>query len=126
MANCEACGGETADDAPRCPSCGLAFRPAAEGSFVPPPAPQHVSIYLGQAPTVGVAAAVREADPLVEMPVAPRRPADPRAVRRAWIVTACVAAAVVAAIVVVVHLYRPNDSWTRTELLYARYGRSER
>jgi hypothetical protein len=126
-ANCVACGAETGEDAVRCPSCGLAFAPAAEGSFVPPPAPPHVAIYLGETPrTFAAAAEDLDAEAGRETPVVPRRPADPRTVRRRWIVAACVAAAVIAAVVALVRAYRPNDSWTRQESRFRRLENSPR
>jgi hypothetical protein len=124
-ANCVACGAETGADAVRCPSCGLAFKPAAEGSFVPPPAPAHVGLYLGTVPTT-VAAGDDAAG--AESPTPPPTPAAARRARGPWRI-ARVAIAVAAALGGAVALYlatsRPDDSWTDLEIAYARYAHSD-
>ena len=102
-ANCVACGGETGEDAVRCPSCGLAFMPAREGSFVPAAAPE------------------LETAVVAETPPPQRRPEDPRVARRRIVVAVCIAAAVIAGIVVVVRHWRPSGSWTSQELLFRRF-----
>jgi hypothetical protein len=122
-ANCVACGAETGEDAGRCPSCGLAFAPAAEGSFVPAPAPAHVGLYLGSAPSMVPAndddavAATEEAP----QPATSERRRSPRTV--AVVVAALVATS--AAVALYVATSRPDDAWTQLEAAYERYAYSD-
>jgi uncharacterized protein DUF885 len=127
IVRCVACGGETAEDALRCPACGLRFGPAREGSSVAPAAPQHIGLDPGDTPAAVAAADEERGTGIVaETPPAPRPRADPRVVRRRRIVDVSVAAVVVAVAVFVVRLHRPDDRWTYQEAKFERFEASPR
>jgi hypothetical protein len=120
---CVACDGEIGDAAKRCPSCGLVIAAETDKALYLRTDPKHVELYFGAAPQVVAGAGEADAPSAPETPVAvaKRTALSPQVRRRRWIVGTLVVVGLAAAIVALVRAHRPNDAWTKRELMFERF-----
>jgi hypothetical protein len=126
---CVACRAEIDLDAARCEACGLAFHGGEEvAERLGARPPTHVALYLGQAP--GMLAmpddAVAVADETPAPVTGPASPTDRRRRRRRLIAVITFVLAGVGALVALIATRRPDDDFTRMELLFERLADADR